>query len=324
MRPDYQTPERMAAKRAAIPLPDLTGKSVLDVGTDFGEWVFLAEKRGASKVLGLDRNRAVRGRGVVDLVRENRERAELNGSECEFAQVNLGKQWHEFGKFDVIFVFSMYHHWFENCRDHLAIWFWLRRHLSEGGEILWEGPVDDSDPVVRANVSDRKNFTRAHIMNAAAAWFEAEKIGPALHEPTREVWRFRHSGPETFSYTGTIQSGAGGASKAFEYANGRRIEEIAHILGVKPVPGSLNVLTAGFHWDFGYFRSEVLDVVQRGKGLDVEWAPRWARFYPITVNEIPAFAFRFEGERYDNGFVEIISDRRLRDHIQGEKVRICR
>jgi hypothetical protein len=53
----------------------------------------------------------------------------------------------------------------------------------------------------------------------------------------------------------------------------------------------------------------VLDVVARGQGLDVDWKPRWARFYPFSQ----AFAFRFEGDTYDERFVELISDHVLRD-----------
>jgi len=70
--PDYQTPRRMAAKLQAVPLPELRGKRVLDVGCDAGAWCWLAAEQGAADVLGLDRGREVRGRGFVDVIKENR------------------------------------------------------------------------------------------------------------------------------------------------------------------------------------------------------------------------------------------------------------
>src|SRR5436190_17791996 len=146
----------MASKLEAIPLPPyMVGKRILDIGCDFGFWSFLAAQKGAQHVLGLDRNREVRGIGFVNVVEVNRRRAIDEGREnVSFAEANLGKQWPEFGSFDIVFCLSMYHHWYECCGDHDAIWFWLSRHCSESALLLWEGPTDDSDPVVRHNVSD--------------------------------------------------------------------------------------------------------------------------------------------------------------------------
>ena len=46
--PDYQTLRRMAAKLQAVPLPELRGKRVLDVGCDAGAWCWLAAEQGAA------------------------------------------------------------------------------------------------------------------------------------------------------------------------------------------------------------------------------------------------------------------------------------
>jgi SAM-dependent methyltransferase len=322
--PDYQTPKRMAAKLAAIPLPDdLTGARVLDVGTDFGAFAFLAEQRGAVDVLGLDRGRAVRGQGKVDLVEMNRAVASHRGSKCRFERIDLGRQWLQFGRFDIVLLCSLYHHVFENCRDHRAIWFWLRQHCAEGAELLFEGPVDDSDPVVCANVSADcvRNLTLPDILQAASIWFDAEYIGPALHEPTREVWRFTALPQMPKIWSGEVRAGAGGASKAFTYAEGRRVDEIERALGVKPEPGSMNVrLDIDFDWSKAYLRARILDVVDRSKGLASEWQPRWARFYPVTVEGHDAWIFRFEGECYPENFVELIAPVRLRDYLTGDRV----
>lgn len=326
MTPDYQTPKRMAAKLAAIPLPYMMGKQILDVGTDFGYWAFLAASKGATRVVGLDRNRDVRGVGHVNLVELNRQRAAQEGREnVSFEEINLGRQWREFGKFDIVFVMSVYHHLFNNCGDHAAVWYWLSRHCA--GQVIWEGPVDETDPVVRANVSDvnRGAYSREEIIKAASMYFDDEHIGPALHEPTREVWRFKPKAKQPDVMTGKMKAGAGGATAAFEYADGRRINEIESILGVRAVPGSLNVeLGSSFDWERGYYRAQVLDVKNRSAGLGSEWEHRWARFYPLEIEGIPAWAFRFEGEKYGSRFLELIAPQKLRDVITGPKVTIAR
>ena len=86
--------ERMQKKLRAIPIPDMRNQKVLDVGCDSGFWCWIAKQKGASKVLGLDRNRKVNG-VYTDLIEENRkvvlDHGWLNG--CEFQNINLGKQW---------------------------------------------------------------------------------------------------------------------------------------------------------------------------------------------------------------------------------------
>jgi len=321
--PDYQTPERMAIKREAIPLPECSGTRVLDIGCDHGYWSFLAAGQGAGEVVGIDRNRLVKGRGFVDLIAENRAHAAQHpqGSVCTFRQVELGRQWPALGAFDIVLMFSVYHHVFECAGgDHLPIWFWLWRQCAPGGVVFWENPVDTSDSVVQRNVSavHHARYNKANILNAADRYFEAEYIGPALHVPTREVWCFRRREIAPKAYLTRSQAGADGATAAFEYAEGRRIAEIEHAIGVMPFPGSLNLIVQpAFDWDRGYYRAEVLDVTQRGRGLDTEWAPRWARFYPVRIASRDAFAFRFEGEKYPANFVELIAAERLRDHVGG-------
>jgi 2-polyprenyl-3-methyl-5-hydroxy-6-metoxy-1,4-benzoquinol methylase len=323
---DYQTDRRMALKRQAIPLPSFTGKAVLDVGTDHAYWAFLAADLGASDVLGLDRNRNVQG-VETDLIRLNMDEAEKRGAKTRFERINLGREWREFGRFDVILVMSVYHHIYEQCGDHRPIWFWLSRHCKADGQIIWEGPIDDSDAVVRANVSEgnRAGYSLDAILAAAGLYFEAEYVGPALHEPTRQVWRFRPKVPLHCRCIGEMRIGAGGASAAFLHANGRRCQEVFDTLGFQPLPGSLNIqLAEPFDWERDFYRAKALDVAERGKGLNVEWLPRWARFYPVTVDGVPAFVFRFEGERYPESFVELIAAERLRDCIPGPTVQLCR
>jgi len=52
--PGYKTPEILAAEVANMQLPDLAGRSVLDVGAFDGFFSFEAERRGATRVVALD------------------------------------------------------------------------------------------------------------------------------------------------------------------------------------------------------------------------------------------------------------------------------
>lgn len=326
MTGDYQTEKRMGQKMAAIPFPDFTGKSVLDVGCDHGFWSFTAARSGAAKVVGLDRNREVRGKGLTNLVAQNEAIARHDHTlgTCTFQKINLGKEWKSFGRFDVVLVMSVYHHIFEQCGDHGAVWFWLWKHCAQ--ELLFEGPVDDTDPVVKANVTQhRAEFTHDKIFAAAGVYFDVEYIGPALHEPTRFVYRLKPKDHIRKTTEAVMLAGAGGATPAFHYAKDRRIGEIKSILGFRPVPGSLNLRLDGpFDWDAGYYRSQILDVVDRSKGLESEWAPRWMRFYPLTIDGVEAVAIRFEGERYDQKFMEVVAPVMLREKLTGPRVVITR
>ena len=174
----------MDLKRRAVPLPDFTGKTVLDVGCDHGYWCKLAADGGATRVLGLDRGRDVRDVGFVDLVERNRAQG---WERCEFERINLGKEWTQFGRFDVVLCMSMYHHAHGNCGDHAALWRWLRDHTADGGVLLWEGPLDTRDGVSARWAGP--DYTREAILSAARLFFDVEEVGPALHEPTREVLR---------------------------------------------------------------------------------------------------------------------------------------
>jgi SAM-dependent methyltransferase len=301
MNGDYQTPERMAVKLAAVPLPDLAGLSMLDVGCDHGAWCQIAVARGAARVVGIDRGREVPGRGWVDLAEWNTGR--IPG--VEFRRLEIGREWHDVGRFDVVLFLNLYHHVFEVCGDHRPIWYWLWRQTA--GQLLWESPLSLADPVAAQHVT--RPYLEGEIRDAAEEYFDIEDVGPGWI-PTRRVWRCWPRALWPLISAGTAKPGAGGATAAFEYAGGRRRDEIEAILGMRPIPGSLNVeLADPFDWDARYVRAQVLDVVDRRLGLGSPWALRWARFYPMRDRSV---AFRFEGERYPLEFVELIADRTLR------------
>ena len=187
MSGDYQTAARMSQKRRAIPLPDLRGRSVLDIGCDHGYWSKLASDMGATDVLGIDRGRGV-GRGkYTDLAKRN---AGMGWPNTRFLNVNLGVAWPDVGRFDVVFCFAVYHHIYGVCRDHGVIWQWLRSVTRD--ELLWEGPLGTDDPIVRMRAPRDVRYNRTAILDAAAgAGFSVEVIGPALYRPTRTVLRCR-------------------------------------------------------------------------------------------------------------------------------------
>ena len=335
VKPDYQffqlddkgnitsTGERMEKKLKAIPLPDLNGKTVLDVGCDFGFWSFLSASRGA-KVTALDRNREVRGEGYVDLISMNNDLAWKYHKDCTFIHTNVGKNWWDFGRHDYVYLFSLYHHIYENAGgDHNPIWFWLWNHTDKA--LIWENPTSPLDTVVKKNVSPeyQSNYNMTAILDAASQYFEPEFIGPAEHEEHRLVFYFYPRSKPLKCRDVTHVSGAGGATKAFLYRDGRRIQEIEEVTGIRPVPGSMNLVSErSINWWGRYYRAEVMDVKNRSLGLESEWGKRWARFYPVTFNGISAFAFRFEGETYPLNFFELVSHVRLTEHLQ-ENNKLC-
>lgn len=187
---DYQTETRMRAKLSAIPLPeDFSGLSVLDIGCDHGAFTKLAADRGAESVLGLDRGRGVRRDGRIvhrDIVERNRAQG---WDRCTFEVCNLGSEWPEFGQRDVVFAFSVYHHVFQECGDHVAIWAWLAKHVAPGGVLLFEGPIDTRDPIAKSRARGQlQPYTRNAILTAAGEHFDVEYYGPAVHRDHREVW----------------------------------------------------------------------------------------------------------------------------------------
>lgn len=322
--------ERMSKKLAAfghILADHFHAREVLDVGCDMGFWSFMASQLSAKRVVGIDRNRDVRTHGQVDLVQLNRDAASAfpMHNKCEFYRHECGRQWHEFGRFDTVMMFSLYHHIYEAAGgDHAPIWYWLRRHVKNTGIVLWENPINLDDVVSNHAVrTNRDGYRLDRILEAASPYFDAEHIGHAGHEPHRHVFRFRAKPLVGWSTAAEMKSGAGGASKCFAHLDGRRVREVENIVGYRPFAGSLNLhIEVPFPWDTGYYRAQVLDVVNRRdvKGLEQAWAPRWARFYPVTIGGEKAHAFRFEGDKYKENFVELLAPTRLRDTLSGNPI----
>ncbi len=127
-------------------------------------------------------------------------------------------------------------------------------------------------------------------------------------------------------YIGKIKDGAGGASRAFEKNNGRRIKEIEKGLEIIPFPGSLNVtLDKNFNW--GKHKSvkfPVLDVNRKNKKLP--WQPHMCNFYHVIISakknpdyKYNAWIIRWDRDiktkRYKDNYVGIVAEVNLRNAL---------
>lgn len=322
---DYQNRARMEKKLRAVPIPNsLDGLSVLDVGCDHGAFCALAKERGAKRVVGIDRGRPVKG-VYTDVVALNRKAL----PQCEFYLMELGRNWDLLGEFDLVLMLNLYHHVYAvTGGDHESIWFWLHKNTSPNGELLWENPTSTADGVALKDIPATLHggYNEQAIRAAAERYFDIEVVGPGW-VASRVVWRCKPKNVNAHSYA-TVKDGAGGASKAFAYANARRAREIDVALGFYPALGSLNLqATAPFDYDHKYFRVQIGDVTDRKKGLGSEWAPRWCRFYPLDIEGEQAYAMRFEGEKYPLTLVELIAGTHLRTALNlknGEEVCLSR
>jgi tRNA (mo5U34)-methyltransferase len=135
------TPGVARDHRYRIPvLPDdLSGKSVLDVGTFDGFYGFLAEARGAGRVVAVDNEQYrewVLARWGVELEGGEgfRTIAELLGSAVEYRRLDAFELDQLDESFDVIFCFGILH----RVESPLGLLKVLRRRLADGGYVLLE------------------------------------------------------------------------------------------------------------------------------------------------------------------------------------------
>lgn len=135
------TPGIARDHRYRIPaLPeDLSGKSVLDVGTFDGFYAFLAEARGADRVVAVDNEQYrdwVRARWGIELEGGDglRAIARLLGSHVDYRCLDAFDLDALRESFDLIFCFGILHR-VENPLGLLKV---LRRRLADGGRVLVE------------------------------------------------------------------------------------------------------------------------------------------------------------------------------------------
>lgn len=142
---------------ADLPL-DLTGKSVLDVGINNGGASFLAERRGASRIVG------------VDIMDENffgfRDIKNLLDSKVEYVRAdvytmsNIIKE-----KFDIVIFFGVLYH----LRHPLLALDQLRELTS--GILLLETAIDDYNLKELSNQSLLRFYRKDELGNDGTNWF---------------------------------------------------------------------------------------------------------------------------------------------------------
>jgi SAM-dependent methyltransferase len=135
------TPGVARDHRYRIPvLPeDLTGRSVLDVGTFDGFYAFLAEARGATRVVAVDNEQYrawVEARFGIELEGGEgfRTIAELLGSRVDYRRLDAFDLELLAETFDLILCFGILH----RVRDPLGLLEVLRSRLNGAGEVLVE------------------------------------------------------------------------------------------------------------------------------------------------------------------------------------------
>lgn len=150
------TPGVARDHRYRIPaLPDLRGKSVLDVGTFDGFYAFLAEARGARRVVAIDNEQYrewVEARWGVELEGGEgfRAIADLLGSQVVYRRLDAFDLDQLDELFDVIFCFGLLH----RVESPLGLLKVLRRRLAEGGRAIAEtygvsSPTLERQPAIR-------------------------------------------------------------------------------------------------------------------------------------------------------------------------------
>jgi SAM-dependent methyltransferase len=110
---------------------DLTGKEVLDIGCWDGHYSFLAEARGAKRVVALDPGQGpCKPQGFLTA-------HELLGSKVDLRSLDVYQLGQVEGQFDYIFFFGVYYH----LQDPMLALHLIFNKLKPGGVLLMEGLV---------------------------------------------------------------------------------------------------------------------------------------------------------------------------------------
>lgn len=157
------------AKLAAVRLPDLAGKTFLDVGCNEGFFCFEALNRGARQVVGIDRNEK-----FIDDARKRAEALKVPPGAITFecrSWDGLPDQ-----KFDVVLLLSALHY----AADQAALIHKLCGHLTPDGVLILEcgvvyRPTTEFVEVVRS--IDKRSFPTMRMINDILAPYAFKLIG---------------------------------------------------------------------------------------------------------------------------------------------------
>lgn len=200
------------AKLAALQLPDLTGKTVLDLGCNEGFFCFAALQSGATFVTGIDRNAnhiASAKRRAVELALEDRT-------------LFLNTSWDDIpaGRFDTVLLLSALHY----AKDQMLLLDRIADLLNPGGLLILEAGVDDSTaqdwtPVERGPVKRRSTVhypSKRRLTEMLQRRFAPRRVGPSVMQNgdpmPRFVYHCRKLMPTLIGIVG--RSGAGKSTLA--------------------------------------------------------------------------------------------------------------
>jgi len=187
--PNEQTEVKLRTINAVYPA-DLTGKTVLDIGTNLGYFAFESFFRGAIRIVGLEQD-LERTQLIQEVNRFFRFGVELYPDRFSL------KMAEKYGEFDFTFVCSCYHYFYLEHRDHDRIMQELARVTRQ---LIFEGPLDLQDVSWQKHVANQtaipmpvveQEFTADRILGAARRHFrDVRFVGPAQYLPHRHVWIF--------------------------------------------------------------------------------------------------------------------------------------
>ena len=188
--PNEQTEVKLRTINSVYP-SDLSGKTVLDIGTNLGYFAFESFFRGAIRTVGLEQY-LERTQLIQEINRFFRFGVELYHDRFSLQMAE------KYGEFDLTFVCSCYHYFYLEHRDHDRIMQQLARVTRQ--RLIFEGPLDLQDVSWRKHVVNQtaiplavveQEFTPDRILGAARRHFrDVRFVGPAQYLPHRHVWIF--------------------------------------------------------------------------------------------------------------------------------------
>lgn len=162
----------------------MAGLNVVDIGCNNGFFTFLSAYRGAV-AHGID-STASRIR-FCERVKRLMPEAVRESAIFRHADALEWLGTNEIGSTNIVFLCSVYHHLLKATGDHWDVLKPVKDVLAPLGYVIYEGPTDERDEIVR-RLGVR--FREQEFLEAAGDLFHVEHIGPAIHQPTRQVYKF--------------------------------------------------------------------------------------------------------------------------------------
>ncbi len=187
---------------AAIP-PDLTGKTVLDVGCNAGFYSIEMKRRGAARVLGVDSDDRY--------LAQARFAAEISNTDIEFRNLSVYDLGHLNERFDIVLFMGVLYHLrhpllaLDLLHEHVTRDVLIFQSMLRGSENV--EPLEPDYPFSETDVFDRPGFPKMHfvenkytgdqtnwwIPNRAAAEAMLRSAGfRIVDHPEAEVFVCRH------------------------------------------------------------------------------------------------------------------------------------